>query len=199
MRTRDDAPIMAIDFVGFTSDHRITGRLPLADDRLSDMLNSVARVVIRGAMTEEIDTGRVDDGDVMVMCGDLLVVVAEGRRGVESQRRRTVTRHVRLGIGRFVVEGQLHLRADSADRRTAGGIDELLAGRDLLVPVTAATLTYDRAGRSTEQACETMLINRAQVRWMESDDDTAGLIGAEQPEEPVRTGWARQLKSVVKR
>ena len=68
---------MAIDFVGFTSDRRIVGTIPLADDRLSDMLNSVARVVIRDAEVEDVDTGPEEGGDVMVPCGELLVVGLE--------------------------------------------------------------------------------------------------------------------------
>jgi len=40
---------MPIDFLAFTSDRRISCRIMLADDRLSDMLNAVARLVIRDA------------------------------------------------------------------------------------------------------------------------------------------------------
>ena len=32
---------MPVDLIAFTADRRITGSIPLADDRLSDMLNSV--------------------------------------------------------------------------------------------------------------------------------------------------------------
>ena len=46
---------MPIDFLAFTSDRRISGRIMLADDRLSDMLNAVARLVIRDAQVEELN------------------------------------------------------------------------------------------------------------------------------------------------
>jgi len=203
---------MAIEFVGFTADHRITGRLPLADDRLSDMLNAVARVVIRGAACEEIDTGRILDGDIMIAVGDLLVVVANGRRGIQSQRKRTGTRHIRVGLARYVVDGQLHTPLDSGGPAGAGDLEEVLAGRDLLVPLTGASVTYDRAGRLFEEAGETLLVNRALVRWFESgtpaddiDEATAepdwagGLIGVEPSGLPSRRGWAGQLRGVVGR
>jgi hypothetical protein len=210
---------VAIEFAGFTADHRITGRLPLADDRLSDMLNSVARVVIRGAVSENIDSGIRQDGDVMIACGDLWLVAASGRRGIETQRRRTSTLRIQAGLGRFVVEGDLHVpqqpgRAGAATPKRS--LDDLLAGRDLLVPVTSATLTFDRAGRSLQETHETLLVNRSRIDWIEGvgvdedesvelqDDPWASeLIGTEPAgsHAPATGGrsWGRQLRSIVGR
>jgi hypothetical protein len=162
---------MAIEFIGFTTDHRVTGQIPLADDRLSDMLNSVARVVVRGASTTEIDSGHVDPGDVMVPCGELLVVVGTGRRGLESQRRRTYTRRVRMGLGRYVVTGSLHVLPSVHEASLGGKPDELLVGRDLLVPLTEATISYDAAGGPVEEAWPTLLVNRARAAWIEALDE----------------------------
>jgi hypothetical protein len=209
---------MAIEFAGFTADHRITGRLPLADDRLSDMLNSVARVVIRGAVSENIDSGIRHEGDVMIPCGDLWIVAATGRRGIEAQRRRTATRRLQAGLGRFVVEGNLHVPIDAGRPAPRTSVDDLLAGRDLLVPLTEATLTFDRAGRSTPEAHDTLLVNRSRIDWIEAMDDadddadgdpveddpwTAELIGTEATATHAaagqRRGWGRQLRSIVGR
>ena len=49
---------MPVDLIAFTADRRIHGAIPLADDRLSDMLNSVPRIVIRGAVIEDLVDGR---------------------------------------------------------------------------------------------------------------------------------------------
>ncbi len=203
---------MAIEFAGFTADHRFTGRLPLADDRLSDMLNSVARVVIRGAVSESIDNGFREAGDVMVACGDLWVVAATGRRGNESRRRRTSTRRIQAGLGRYVVEGNLHFPIDGGSTVPSGRLEDLLAGRDLLVPLTSATLTFDRAGRSTAEEHETLLVNRSRIDWLEpvvedeadEDDPWAGaLIGTEPARTPAgereRVGWTRGLRGIVRR
>jgi hypothetical protein len=166
---------MAIEFVGFTTDYRVTGQIPLADDRLSDMLNSVARVVVRGGATEEIDTGRVELGDVTVPCGEFLVVAGTGRRGVESQRRRTLTRRVRLGLGRYTVDGLLHVLPAMHTASLGGKPDELLVGRDLLVPLTDATLGYEKGSKRFEERWETLLVNRARANWIEAADETPEL------------------------
>ncbi len=159
---------MPIDFVGFTGDTRISGQIPLADDRLTDMLNSVARIVVRGASIEEIDHGRIEGGDVMVPCGEFLAVAGTGRRGLESLRRHTVTREVRIGLGRYVVTGKLHVEPGVHEASQGGRPDELLAGRDLLVPLTDANIDYDRAGKPCAEAWETLLVNRARASWIEA-------------------------------
>jgi hypothetical protein len=177
---------MAIDFVGFTGDARIVGQIPLADDRLSDMLNSVARVVVRRATLEDLETGRQDSGDVPIPCGDFLVVAGTGRRGLENLRRRTVQRRVIMGLGRFTVTGNLHVvpAADEASR--GGSLDELLVGRDLLVPLTEATVEYDRAGRAESEAWETVLVNRARANWIDAADAMLSVL-ADDPVIPQRS------------
>jgi hypothetical protein len=177
---------MAIDFVGFTGDARIVGQIPLADDRLSDMLNSVARVVVRRATLEDLETGRQDSGDVPIPCGDFLVVAGTGRRGLENLRRRTVQRRVIMGLGRFTVTGNLHVvpAADEASR--GGSLDELLVGRDLLVPLTGATVEYDRAGRAESEAWETVLVNRARANWIDAADAMLSVL-ADDPVIPQRS------------
>ncbi|HEY7589965.1 MAG TPA: hypothetical protein VH723_03165 [Candidatus Limnocylindrales bacterium] len=162
---------MAIKLVGFTDVCRIAGAIPLADDRLSDMLNSVSRVVVRNAEVEEVDGGRVERLDVTVPTGEFLAVGAAGRRGLESQRRKTIKRRVRMGLGRYSVSGYLHVLEAAHNDSLGGKIDALLNGRDLLVPLTEATIGYERAGETREEAWETILINRSRVAWIEAADD----------------------------
>jgi hypothetical protein len=182
---------MAIDFVGFTADARIVGQIPLADDRLSDMLNSVARVVIRGATLEDLDTGRLEVGDVPIPCGDFLVVAGPGRRGLENLRKRTVQRPVIMGLGRFTVTGNLHVApaADVASR--AGTPDELLVGRDLLVPLTEATIEFERVGRPETESWETLLVNRARANWIDAADPMVSVL-ADDPVTPQRGSTKRR-------
>jgi hypothetical protein len=163
---------MAIEFVGFTDVCRISGAMPLADDRLSDMLNSVARVVVRSVDVEEIDGGRSEKLDhVTVPTGEFLAVVGSGRRGLESQRRKTLKRRVRMGLGRYSVSGYLHVLETAHNESLNGRLDALLAGRDMLVPLTEATIGYDRGGENREESWETILINRSRVAWIEAADD----------------------------
>jgi hypothetical protein len=173
---------MAIEFVGFTDVCRISGAISLADDRLSDMLNSVARIVVRNADVEEIDVGRMERLDVTVPTGDFLAVGASGRRGLESQRRRTVKRRVRMGLGRYSVSGYLHVLESAHAESLHGRLDALLVGRDLLVPLTEATIGYDRNGETREESWETILINRSRVAWIEKADDDQETPDGSDPE-----------------
>ena len=180
-------PAMAIDFVGFTGETRIVGQIPLADDRLSDMLNSVARIVVRGATLEDLDSGRTENGDVPIPCGDFLVVAGTGRRGLENLRKKTIQRRVVMGLGRFTVTGSLHV-APAADVASRGGKpDELLVGRDLLVPLTEATIEYERAGRPQSESWETLLVNRARANWIDAADDAMVSVLADDPVIPQRS------------
>lgn len=173
---------MAIEFVGFTDVCRISGAIALADDRLSDMLNSVARIVVRSADVEEIDGGRLERLDVTVPTGDFLAVGASGRRGLLSQRRRTVKRRVRMGLGRYSVSGYLHVLESAHTESQTGRLDALLVGRDLLVPLTEATIGYDRNGETREESWETILINRSRVAWIEKADDDQDTPDGTDPE-----------------
>jgi len=162
---------MPVDLIAFTADRRIHGAIPLADDRLSDMLNSVARVVIRGALIEDI-AGETPPHtvDLTLAVGSIVAVLVAGRRGVENRRRKTEAGRTRIGLGRFVVTGSLHVPAGSAESLASGDPARVLAGRDLLVPLTDATITYDRDDGRTSEAFETILVNRAHATWIDVED-----------------------------
>src|SRR5215510_7556819 len=135
---------MPIDFLAFTSDRRISGKIMLADDRLSDMLNGVARVVVRDATVDELlEWGESRVADVTVAVGELLAVVGTGPRGAEQLRKRALRRRATLGIGRYAVEGDLAYATD-ASLPDSTDPSVVLANRDLLVPFTDATVRYER-------------------------------------------------------
>ena len=186
---------MAIEFIGFTADCRIAGSIPLADDRLSDMLNSVARVVIRGARIDDLIEGAsAGPFELPIPCGEFLVVAGTGRRGVESRRRRTLRRGVRIGLGRYVVTGFLHVPPSAHAASELGAGDDLLAGRDLLVPLTEATLTYDRRDQPVEEAWDALLVNRARASWIELVDDEPPPLADEPPAPLTQRTRGRYVK-----
>jgi hypothetical protein len=164
-------PTMPVEIVLFTADRRIHGFIPLADDRLSDMLNSVPRVVMRGSEVHDL----LEDGpphlvDSVIPIGAIVAVLATGRRGIETRRRRTHIERVKVGIVRYVITGSLHVPAGmSVDVRSTDPA-KILAGRDLLVPFTDATITYDHGSQTLTEPSETILINRTLATWMEIDD-----------------------------
>lgn len=190
---------MAIEFVGFTADSRIVGSIPLADDRLSDMLNSVGRVVIRDASIEDIDLGPQENGQVIIPCGEFLAVVGTGRRGLESRRRRTMVRHVQIGLGRYVVTGNLHVAPEAHAASLDGELDALLVGRDLLVPLTEASIRYDRGGKRHTEEWETLLVNRVRALWIKAlDEEEEEEEEDEEVEEgPVKTRYVKDFTGSV--
>jgi hypothetical protein len=180
---------MPIDFAAFTADRRISGRMFLADDRLSDMLNSVARIVLRDALVEDLVDGYPPvNGDLTVPVGDLVVVVGTGPRGGDTPRRRTVQRRVSVGLGRFVVSGDLHLPADNP--RLPDGDDPavVFAGRDLLVPLTAATITYDLNNVPQSDDHDALLFNRARAAWVDVQREAAAVADASEIDEAMPIG-----------
>jgi hypothetical protein len=166
---------MPVDLIAFTADSRINGAIPLADDRVSDMLNSVSRVVIRGATITDLVSNRAPQtADVTLSVGSIVAVLVSGRRGVDARRRRTEVHRARIGLTRFVVSGSLHIPVGAADRLTSGDPSVVLAGRDILVPLTDATITYDRADVPTAEQFETILVNRAHATWIDLDEAAGG-------------------------
>jgi hypothetical protein len=189
---------MPIDFIAFTSDRRINGRIMLADDRLSDMLNAVPRLVIRDANVDELVDDRTPRlADVTIVIGEMLVVVGTGPRGSEQLRKGLLKRRASVGLGRFVVEGDLGYPNDSTLPESSDPA-VVLANRDLLIPLTDATITYDRSGAPVAESFDTVLINRARAAWIdvappvfvdETPDDASA--------EPGRTRYVKDFTNSV--
>jgi hypothetical protein len=192
---------MPIEFVGFTADRRITAMIPLADDRLSDMLNSVTRVVLRDAVVGDLAEGGPDlTGDVTLPVGEFVAVVGTGRRGSESRRRRTSVRKVSVGLGRYTVSGSLHVEPSQGDFPQHTDPASILAGRDILVPITNASISYDCAEGKTSEEHETILVNRARATWIEIEpevDDGDGRANAASDAAELRTRYVKDFTGTV--
>jgi hypothetical protein len=192
---------MAIEFIGFTADSRIVGTIPLTDDRLSDMLNSVGRIVVRNASVEDIDLGPQEDGETIVPTAELLIVVATGRRGMDARRRRTQTRYVQLGLGRYTVSGDIHVSNDAHAASLDGHLEALLVGRDMLIPLTDAVVRYNSGGEKISEEWDTVLINRIAAQWikpLDEDDEDEDDDDDEVVEEgPTKTRYVKDFTGTV--
>ena len=172
---RHDAATMPVDLIAFTADRRIHGVIPLADDRVSDMLNSVPRVVIRAAVIEDLVGGTAPQtADVTLAIGSIVAVLVAGRRGIDARRRRTEIHRARVGLTRFVVSGSLHVPIGATNRLASSDPAVVLAGRDILVALTDATITYDKGDEPTAERFEAILINRAHATWIDLDEAAGG-------------------------
>jgi hypothetical protein len=173
--SREHRQTMPVELIAFTADLRIQGQIPLADDRLSDMLNSVQRVVVRRAQVHDLVNGRpVQPADLAIPVGSIVAVLATGRRGAEARRRRTAVHRARVGMNRFVVSGMLHVPVAQDGRILSSDPTVVFAGRDLLVPLTDATITYDCGDDPTSEMAETILVSRSHARWIDLDDAAGG-------------------------
>jgi len=174
---------MPVELIVFTADRRIRGQIPLADDRVSDMLNSVPRVVIRGAEVVDVVRGGPSQvADVTVAVGSIVAVLASGRRGLETMRRRTDLHKARLGLVRYTVSGWLHVTPGTSPEPRSREPAVVLAGRDVLVPLTEATIADEQGGHVVSEQFETILVNRTQATWIDLDDFAGG------DDEPVNDG-----------
>jgi hypothetical protein len=190
---------MPIDFAAFTADRRVSARLFLADDRLSDMLNSVGRIVLRDATVEDLlDQTPARQADLTLPIGDLVVVVGTGPRGGETPRRRTVRRRITVGLGRFVVSGDLHLPADGPPLPEGEDPARVLAGRDMLVPLTSATINFDAGDAPMTEDHEAILFNRARATWIDLDAQPTLDPEPEEAVEPGTAGWRDRHATYLK-
>jgi hypothetical protein len=126
---------------------------------------------MRGATVLDLVADAVPrTADVTLAIGSIVAVVATGRRGNETRRRRTDLRLARIGLARFVVTGSLHVPSGAIDPLASNDPAVVLAGRDTLVPLTDATIAFDLGDGVTTEQHETILINRAHATWIDVDD-----------------------------
>ena len=146
--------IVGIEFVGYAGDCRIFGRLPSLGERLTDLLNAGQRVVVRDARLESLADGHIVAVPLAeIEREELCAVVANGPRGARQRRIRTSSERIRVDIGPYVVLGNLHAPAE---------LDPMgqILRREMMVPLTNATIAYTLAGRQQVEDLGTVIINR---------------------------------------
>jgi hypothetical protein len=129
-----------------------------------------------------------------------VAVVGTGRRGSESRRRRTAVRKVSVGLGRYTVSGSLHVEPTHSEFPEHTDPASILAGRDILVPITNASISYDCAEGKTTEEHETILVNRARASWIEIEpevDDSDGGANATSDPAELRTRYVKDFTGTV--
>ncbi len=160
---------MLVDFTGFAGDCLITGQLDLRAERLTDQLNTETELHLVDVLLEGLLDGRqVTTPTFTIGRADLCAVKAGPPRG--SRRLWTATEPHRLQaqIGPYTVLGRLH---------TPPGTEALpsIEGREVMVPLTGATIAYLIAGILEVRDAATLIINRELASWMrDADEDPVG-------------------------
>jgi hypothetical protein len=175
--------MLPIEFHGFSGDCRITGRLTLFGDRLSDMLNDQKQYRLSKVTLESLEDGHAVEVETLVLDRtDLYVALATGPRGAGKLRLELDAVRMQVGVGPYVVAGLLH---------SAPGTDPLksVMQRKPMVPLTHATIAMSVCGEIKVVDAEAVIVNRELVEWIVPTADEAEVF----PDVPVRSPFAMSL------
>jgi hypothetical protein len=153
-----------VEFVAYTSDERLSGRVGLDSSRLSDMLNVHDEYVLVDALAERLPSGgSMVVAEILVRRAELPLVYAAGPRGDRAQRVPTQTHRIVLRAGRYLVSGRLH---------SGHGEDPLasLRARSPMIPLTDAVIEFRRGTDIVREPSGTIVVNRELVDWVREGD-----------------------------
>jgi hypothetical protein len=151
-------PLPLVEFVAYADDCILSGRVRLAADRLTDMLNEYDEILLVDVMVERLDgQGATEVREVLVHRDELLIVHATGPRGSQARRQRTRQHPLAMKLGPYEVHGYLH---------ALPGADPLLAirRRTVMVPLTDAWIEYISGGAHQRRRFSGLVVNRDQIR-----------------------------------
>jgi hypothetical protein len=177
---RPDTLLPLVDFVAYAADCVLYGRVRLAAERLTDMLNTHDEFDLVDVMVERLDgLGAVEVKAVVVPRDELLLVHATGPRGNHERRTRTREHPLAFQVGPYDVRGDLH---------AFPGHDPLLTirRRKTMVPITDAWVEYQVGAERRRQRVGGLVVNRDQI-------DTVTLavdVWVEVPDLPFEAGGA---------
>ena len=148
-------------FVAFTEDCRVSGRIQLDSDRLSDTLNGHRDYLLCDVLVESLEDGRsVHADEVPVARDELLAVLTDGPRGDPSRRTHTLTYPVTITAGPYLIRGNLH---------ALPGVEPLASAhhRRPMIPLSDAWIEYRSGGSSQTTSCGTIVVNRETADWIQ--------------------------------
>jgi hypothetical protein len=146
-----------LDFVAYAEDCVLYGRVRLAAERLTDMLNTHDEFDLIDVMVERLDgQGAIEVKEVLVRRDELLLVHATGPRGNLARRTRTREHPLAVRIGPYDVRGSLH---------ASPGHDPLMTiiRRKPMVPMTDAWIEYMAGGERRRRRVGALIVNREQI------------------------------------
>jgi len=141
-----------VEFVAYAEDCRISGRMELHGDRLTDMLNRNEEFVLLDASVEALADGRIlTAGEVPVTRDELLAVHAAGPSGNPSRHLHTRRYPVVVRSGPYVIRGYMH--APPAVQ------PEEFARRRAMIPLSDAWIEYLSGGTLRRSPVDTIVVN----------------------------------------
>lgn len=142
-----------IDFVGFSEDCRVEGKLDLAQARLADLLNGSSSIVVRDVtLVSTLDGHKREFERLEIARDELDIVVATGPRGDPKQRLPTQPNSVSMNLGPYSAEGFMH--GPPTSNPGTG-----LSDRPAMVAITDAVLEYQFCHEPVSEWFRTLLVN----------------------------------------
>jgi hypothetical protein len=143
-----------IEFVGFSDDCRVEGKLDLEDARLADLLNRRQTIVVHDVTLVSTLDGHTQAFDKLeIQRDELNIVVASGPRGDPKRRLATKPNGVAMKLGPYCAEGFMHAPP------TANPVRDI-NHRPAMVAITDAVLEYDFCEKPISQWFRALLVNR---------------------------------------
>lgn len=154
---------MLIDFMGYTADCLISGKVNLTAPRLTDMLNEQPTVNLTDVVLEGLaDARRITVASYALHRDELYAVKVTGPRGSKALRIITVTHRVQAQIGPYNVLGRLNAAPGTRP-------DDSIATRGSMLPLTDATIAYVVGGILEVRDASTVIINRDLASWVRAE------------------------------
>jgi len=153
-----------VEFSAYAEDCRLSGRIQLDAERLTDMLNDHDEVALVDVVVESLADGTSSRlPEFTVRRDELLVVEATGPRGNPGRRRRAHRHPLAVRLGPYEVRGLVHL-VPGADTLDA------VRRRRPMVPLTDASIAYERDGAVVQHRERTLIFNRECADWIRTID-----------------------------
>jgi hypothetical protein len=153
-------PVPAVELTVYAGDSVAFGRLALAADRVTDLMNDRTEFEFVDACLESLDDGHeLLVRSVYIARGEIFAVAVAGPRGDPTRRRRTRPIPVELRVGRYDVSGNIHI---------VPGTDPIIGfrRRRVMVPLTEATIEFDAPEGRRISRYGTILVNRDLTDWI---------------------------------
>jgi hypothetical protein len=142
-----------VEFDAYAADCRAFGQVELGVGRLSDELDRAPELVVRDVRLEDLADGHVVAmPELSIALDELCAVVANGPRGDPARRLRTRTARVEVEVGPYRIVGRVH--GPPASDPVASVLRHAA-----WVPLTEATVTYQRGADDVNEEVETLLVN----------------------------------------
>jgi hypothetical protein len=179
-----------IQFVAYSEDCLLSGRIRLSEERLSDLLNDHESFELVDVLVTPLDGSHaIELRELLVARDELVLVHASGPRGNAGRRHRTRTHPIVVNAPPYEVHGYIH---------TTPGGDPISSfrRRKPMVALSDATVRYAIGGRTEERRVGTLVINRELADWVaEGKDEKVATLDVPAEKGPLVKDFTGELLS----